>query len=139
MNHWLVKTEPNNWSWADHCNAPKRTTCWDGVRNAQAQLNLKAMAKGDKVFIYHTGKEKQIVGLATVTKTFYPDPTEETGRMGMVDLRAEKAAPSPVTLAQVKADKRFADFLLVRNSRLSVMPVAAKHWAVLCKMAGAAS
>lgn len=132
MAYWLVKSEPDVWSWDDHVKA--KVTPWNGVKNAQALNNMKAMKKDDLVFFYHSNKERQIVGVVEVAKTFYLDPGDE--KSGLVDLRAVKPVKAPVTLAQVKADKRLAHLALVRQSRLSVMPIDAPSWKILSAMAG---
>lgn len=132
MNHWLVKSEPSVYSW-DNLVADKRTN-WNGVRNYQASNNLKAMKKGDRVFFYHSGGDSQIVGIAEVAREFYPDPTDKTGRFGMVDLAPVTAMKKPVSLAEVKAEKPLAQFGLVRQGRLSVVPVAAAEWKLICTM-----
>ena len=119
MNHWLLKTEPGSYSWSDLVKDKK--TVWDGVRNFQARSNMKKMEKGDAVFVYHTGDEKAIVGEAQVTKSPYPDPKD--GDWVVVELSPGKALKKPVTLAQIKSDKRLSDMVLVRASRLSVQPV----------------
>jgi predicted RNA-binding protein with PUA-like domain len=134
MNYWLAKSEPETYAWASL--VKDRRTHWDGVRNAQASNNLKAMKKGDRVFFYHSGEERQIVGIAEVVKEYYPDPSDETGRFGMVDLQAVEAFKQPVTLAAIKADKRLADFILVRHSRLSVMPVTKDQWKLIAGFGG---
>ena len=133
MAHWLVKSEPNAWSWDDHVKAGVAE--WDGVRNHQANNNMKEMTIGDKSFFYHSIDEKQIVGVLEVVKEHYPDHTDVTGKFGMVDFRALFPVKKPVSLANIKADKRLSDFLLVRQSRLSVLPVKDKHWKIICKMA----
>ncbi len=132
--YWLLKTEPSTYSYQD-LEREKRTT-WDGVRNPVALRNLRAMQKGDQAFIYHTGDEKAIVGIAWVTKAAYPDPAAHDEKMIVVDLQPVRALPRVVTLRQVKADKRFADFALTRIPRLSVMPVTAAQWKALLAMAG---
>src|SRR5688572_19997479 len=119
MNHWLLKTEPASYSW-DNLVKDKKTV-WDGVRNFQARSNMKKMEKGDVVFIYHTGDEKSIVGEAKVTKAAYPDPKDAD--WVVVELSPGKALKKPVSLAQIKSDKRLSDMVLVRASRLSVQPV----------------
>ena len=124
--NWLVKEEPEHYSYMTFLK--DRTTVWAGVRNPVAQRNLREMKKGDRVFFYHTGKEKQIVGTATVAKTAYPDPKEKGGNLVVVELAAGKALKRPVTLAEIKADKRFADMPLVRIARLSVQPVTDDQW-----------
>lgn len=122
--NWLVKEEPENYSYATLLT--DRSTVWAGVRNPVAQRHLREMRKGDRVFFYHTGKEKQIVGTATVSKPAYPDPKNEN--LVVVELAAGKALKRPVTLAEIKADKRFADMPLVRIPRLSVQPVTDDQW-----------
>ena len=134
MNTWLMKTEPLSWSWDDQ--KKKGVEHWDGVRNWRAAGNMKLMKLGDLVFFYHTGKEKQIVGIVKIVKEYYPDHTDETGKFGMVDVKTVKGFKHPVTLAEVKADPRFAELALVRQSRLSVQPVDAKSWKALCAMGG---
>ncbi|HJU42952.1 MAG TPA: EVE domain-containing protein [Vicinamibacterales bacterium] len=124
--NWLVKEEPENYSYTTFLK--DRTTVWAGVRNPVAQRNLREMKKGDRVFFYHTGKEKAIVGTATVTKTAYPDPKDKSGSLVVVELAAGKSLRRPVTLAEIKADKRFADMPLVRIARLSVQPVTDDQW-----------
>ncbi len=119
MNYWLVKTEPDTYSWNDLLKDKK--TIWDGVRNFQARSHLKKMEKGDIVFIYHTGEEKAIIGQAHVTKPAYPDPKD--AEWVVVELSAQKQLKKPITLAQIKSDKRLSDMVLVRASRLSVQPV----------------
>ena len=125
--NWLVKEEPENYSYAQF--SSDRTTVWAGVRNPVAQRNLKEMKKGDRVFFYHTGKEKQIVGTATVAKTAYPDPGN--GNLVVVELAVGKALKRPVTLKEIKSDKRFADMPLVRIARLSVQPVTDEQWEMI--------
>ena len=119
MNYWLVKTEPDSYSWNDLQKDKK--TVWDGVRNFQARSNLKKMEKGDVVFIYHTGDEKAVVGTAQVSKAAYPDTKD--AEWLVVELTVGKPLKKPVSLAQIKADKRLSDMVLVRASRLSVQPV----------------
>ncbi len=119
MNYWLMKTEPGTYSWEDL--KRDRKTGWDGVRNFQARNNLKAMKKGDLAFIYHSMVDKAIVGIARITKEFYPDPTDK--EWVSVEIAPEKNLKTPVTLAQIKADKRFNNMVLVNSSRLSVQPV----------------
>ena len=136
MRYWLFKSEPGAWSWADQVAAGDGGAEWDGVRSAQACNNMKAMAVGDLGFFYHSVREKRIVGVVTVSQPYGPDPADATGRFGMVWVRAVAAAPSPVTLAQVRADPALADLPLVRQARLSVMPVPEAAWARLCGMAG---
>lgn len=128
-NYWLLKTEPSTYSYEDLVRDGKGV--WDGVANPVALKHLKAMSVGDQCFVYHTGDEKRIVGIAKVTKAAYPDPKADDPRMVVVDLVPVKAVARPVTLKEVKADKRFADWELVRVARLSVMPVSAERWAAI--------
>ncbi|MBM3581727.1 MAG: EVE domain-containing protein [Alphaproteobacteria bacterium] len=134
MAYWLVKSEPETWSWNDH--VKKGVEPWNGVRNFQAAANLKAMKKGDRAFFYHSGESREIVGIVEVVKTYYPDPSDETGRFGMVDFRARQPLKKPVTLAAIKAEPRLAHLALVRQSRLSVMPIDDQAWARICRMGG---
>src|SRR5579859_1774187 len=134
MAYWLVKSEPFKYSWSQMV-ADGRTH-WDGVRNYQAANNLKAMQLGDRAFFYHSNEGKEIVGVVEIARTAYLDPSDETGRFVMVDVKPLMAVPTPVTLAAIKADPRLADFALVRQSRLSVVPVKDAEWAMLCAMAG---
>jgi predicted RNA-binding protein with PUA-like domain len=134
MQYWLVKTEPETWSWDDQ--VKKGSEPWTGVRNHQAANNMKAMKKGDLAFFYHSGGEKRIVGLVSVSGEYRPDPTDSTGKFGMVEVKAVGPVETPVTLAEIKADKRLNHLLLVRQSRLSVMPIDAKSWKIICEKAG---
>ena len=134
MQYWLFKSEPGAWSWDDQ--VKKGVEHWDGVRNYQANNNMKAMKRGDKGFFYHSVNEKQIVGIVEVVNEYYPDHTDESGRFGMVDVKAIKAVNTPVKLADVKAEPKLADFALVKQSRLSVVPVGKAEWKLLCKMCG---
>jgi predicted RNA-binding protein with PUA-like domain len=134
MAYWLVKTEPEAWSWEDQVAAG--TTHWDGVRNHQAANNLKAMRVGDRAFFYHSGDVRAIVGIVEVVREYYPDPSDKSGRFGMVDLRAVAPLPKPVSLATIKADERFAHLALVRHSRLSVMPIDEAAWRLICAIGG---
>ncbi len=133
MNCWLVKSEPEAYSWSDLLKDGK--TAWTGVRNFAARNNLRAMKAGDAVFFYHSGGEKSVVGLAHVTRESYPDPTADEGDWSAVDLAREKALAKPVTLATIKADKILKDMALVRQSRLSVMSVTAEQFARLLALA----
>ena len=132
MPGWLMKSEPETWSWDAMVAA--RTTEWDGVRNAQALNHMRAMAEGDRALFYHSGKERRIMGLVTVVRPFYPDPDDP--KSGLVDVAAGEALPRPVTLAAIKADGRFDDLALVRQPRLSVMPVDDERFAALLAMGG---
>lgn len=134
MQYWLFKSEPGAWSWDDQ--VKKGVEHWDGVRNYQANNNMKAMKKGDRGFFYHSVNEKRIVGIVEVVKEHYPDGSDESGRFGMVDIKAVEPVKTPVTLADVKAEPKLANLALVRQSRLSVVPVARDEWKLLCKMCG---
>jgi predicted RNA-binding protein with PUA-like domain len=134
MAHWLVKSEPSVYGW-DQMVKDKRTF-WSGVRNHQAAANLKAMKKGDLVLFYHSNEGLEIVGITKVAKEYYPDHTDESGKFGMVDLEAVRKLKTPVPLTAIKAEAKLKDFGLVRQGRLSVMPVDDAQWAVLMKMAG---
>ncbi|PKU23455.1 EVE domain-containing protein [Telmatospirillum siberiense] len=134
MAYWLVKSEPGHWSWDDQ--VKHGTTHWDGVRNYQAANNLKAMVPGDLAFFYHSVNEKRIVGIVEVTRTYYPDPSDPSGRFGMVDVKAVRPVPTPVSLDQIKTDPRLNHLALVRQSRLSVMPVDDEAWALICALGG---
>lgn len=134
MAYWLMKSEPGSWSWDDQ--VKKGVEHWDGVRNHQASNNMKAMKLGDRAFFYHSGEERQIVGVVEIVREYYPDHTDPSGRFGMVDVKAVKPVATPVTLAAIKAEPALADLALVRQSRLSVVPVSPEHWKTLCGMAG---
>jgi predicted RNA-binding protein with PUA-like domain len=134
MAYWLIKSEPSAYSW-DQLVKDKKTS-WTGVRNFQAQINLKAMKVGDRAFFYHSGEGKEIVGIAEVARTAYPDPTDKDGKSATVDFKAIEPVKRPVTLAEIKADPKFKEMKLVRQSRLSVSPVSEEHWKLLMKMAG---
>jgi predicted RNA-binding protein with PUA-like domain len=136
MAHWLVKSEPFKWSWDDQVRAGAKGTHWDGVRNHLAKQQLMAMQKGEQAFFYHSNEGKEIVGIVEIIRTFYPDPSDETGKFGMVDLRAVKPLPKPVTLAQVKETPALAKMALVTSARLSVQPVTDAEWKLICKMGG---
>ncbi len=136
MKYWLIKSEPGTWSWQDQVDAGEKGTHWDGVRNYQASNNMKEMKIGDLCFFYHSVSEKQIVGIVEVIKEYYPDPSDAKGRFGMVDVRAVKPLPKPVTLADIKADPRLENFALVRQSRLSVVPVDEATWRLISRMGG---
>ena len=132
MAYWLMKTEPGAWSWDDQVRDDVAE--WDGVRNHQAALNLKSMKKGDRAFFYHSVKEKQVVGIVEVVKEAYPDPSDPSGRFVMVDVKALRPFKQPVSLAEIKAEPRLSELALVRQSRLSVLPVAAAEWKLICAM-----
>lgn len=132
MMQWLVKEEPEEYSYDQFKRDGK--TVWAGVKNPLAQKHLRSIRKGDRVFYYHTGKEKSVVGTAKATRDAYPDPADATGKLFVVDLAPVKKLPNPVTLTAIKGDKAFAAFPLVRISRLSVMPVTDSEWARIEKM-----
>ena len=134
MATWLMKSEPGEYSWDDL--VAEGADYWDGVRNYQASNNMKAMKLGDRCFFYHSVKAREIVGIMEVVREYYPDHTDPSGRFGMVDVKALRPFKTPVTLAQIKADPRFAEIALVRQSRLSVMPIDARYWKALCAMGG---
>jgi predicted RNA-binding protein with PUA-like domain len=134
MRYWLLKSEPSAYSW-DQLVKDGRTN-WSGVRNFQAANNLKAMKQGDHAFFYHSNEGLDIVGVVEIVKEAYPDPTDKQGRFVMVDVRPLRPVKTPVTLAAIKAEPKLGDLALVRQSRLSVVPVAAEEWRVICKMAG---
>ena len=135
--YWLFKSEPGAWSWDDQVR--DGTAEWDGVRNYQAANNMKAMRIGDRGFFYHSVNEKRIVGIVEVVKEYYPDPTDPKGRFGMVDVKAIKPVKTPVTLKEIKAEPRLAELALVRQSRLSVVPIGDEEWRLLCAMAETAA
>ena len=134
MAYWLLKSEPSSYSW-DRLVADGRTH-WDGVRNAQALNNLRAMQLGDRAFFYHSNEGKDIVGVVEVVKTFYPDPADQSGKLGMVDIRPVTPAATPVDLAAMRANPSLTGLSLLKQSRLSVCPVTENEWNTLCKMAG---
>lgn len=137
MNYWLVKSEPDAFSWDQQ--VANGIEPWTGVRNHMARNNLRAMRVGDRAFFYHSNVGKEIVGIVEVAREAYPDPTVAPGEKGdwvCVDMRTVGPMPRPVTLAALKADPRFADLALIRQSRLSVMPVSPEHWRAICALGG---
>lgn len=132
--YWLVKSEPDAFSWDQQ--VANGTEAWTGVRNHMARNNLKAMRKGDRVFFYHSNVGKQIVGVVEVEREAYPDPTAASGDWVCVDMKAVRPLPKPVTLVAIKADPGLADIPLVRQPRLSVMPISKPHWDKVCRMGG---
>ncbi len=138
MNTWLFKTEPETWSWEQQKAKGAKGEPWSGVRNYAAAKNMKEMKKGDLGFFYHSGKERRIVGIVEVIGEYRPDPTDESRRFGLVDVKAVKEFTRPVTLEDIKADKKFARMALVNNSRLSVQPVTPDEWKRICGMGGLA-
>jgi predicted RNA-binding protein with PUA-like domain len=136
MAYWLMKTEPEEFSWDDQVKRGAKGEPWSGVRNFTARRHLKTMKKGDQAFFYHTGDEKEVVGIVEVIRESYADPTDDKGIFVMVDVKAVKPLPKPVTLAAVKAAPRLKDMALVKYSRLSVQPVTAQEWKTVCAMGG---
>jgi predicted RNA-binding protein with PUA-like domain len=131
-----LKSEPSTWSWDQQVAAGAKGTFWNGVRNHLAKKQLMAMKKGERGFFYHSNDERAIVGIVEIIKEYYPDHTDETGKFGMVDVKAVKALKNPVTLADIKSEPRLADMVLVNNSRLSVQPVTEDEWKIILGMAG---
>ena len=136
MSYWLVKSEPNAWSWEQHVAAGVEP--WDGVRNHQACNNMKAMKRGDRALFYHSGAERQVVGVLEVVREYYPDPSDASGRFGMVDFKALHPLARPVSLAEIKADGRLDHIALIRQSRLSVLPLDDGAWRMIAEMGGIA-
>jgi predicted RNA-binding protein with PUA-like domain len=136
MAYWLLKTEPDAYSWDELVKKGAKGDAWTGVRNFRARDHLKAMKKGDLAFFYHTGDEKQVVGVAEVVREAYPDPTDKEGKFTAVDVKAVKPVKKPVTLAAVKADKRLKDMVLAKQPRLSVQPVTAEEWKIVGGLGG---
>jgi predicted RNA-binding protein with PUA-like domain len=136
MAYWLLKTEPDTYSWDTQVERGAKGEPWTGVRNFTARRHLKEMKKGDRAFFYHTGDEKQVVGIVEVIRESYPDPTDKDGKFLAVDVKAIEPLPKPVTLAGIKADARLKEMALVKYSRLSVQPVTAAEWKIVCHMGG---
>jgi predicted RNA-binding protein with PUA-like domain len=136
MAYWLLKTEPDVFSWDDQVKRGAKGEPWTGVRNFTARRHMTEMKKGDHAFFYHTGDEKQVVGIVEVIREAYPDPTDDKGVFKSLDVKAVKPVPKPVTLAAVKAEPRLKDMALVKYSRLSVQPVTAQEWKIVCTMGG---
>jgi len=136
MAYWLLKTEPATFSWDDQVRKGAAGEPWTGVRNHTAKRNLAAMKIGDRAFFYHSGDEKGVVGIAEVIRESYPDETDPTGRFVAVDVKAVEPFPRLVTLAEIKAEPRLAEMVLVHLSRLSVQPVTAAEWRIVCRMSG---
>jgi predicted RNA-binding protein with PUA-like domain len=136
MAYWLFKTEPETFSWDQQKAKGARGEPWSGVRNHQAKLNMMKMKKGDRGFFYHSGSAREIVGIVEVIGEYRPDPTDATGKFGMVDVKAVADLPMPVTLTQAKADPKLAKMTLVTFSRLSVQPVTDAEWKHVCKLGG---
>ena len=132
MAYWLVKSEPSVYGWDEF--VKDKQTFWSGVRNYAARINLKAMKKGDEVLFYHSNEGMEIVGIAKITKEFYQDPTTEDTNWVAVDLKPVKKLKKPITLSQIKADKRLQEMALVRLGRLSVQPVTEKEWKIIMEL-----
>lgn len=136
MAYWLFKSEPNVWSWDQQVEAGETGTYWNGVRNHVAKKNLMAMKLGERGFFYHSNIGKAVVGIVEVIREYYPDHTDESGRFGMVDVKAIEPLSVPVTLEAIKAETALAQMMLVVNSRLSVQPVTDEEWALVRRMGG---
>ena len=132
MNYWLLKSEPNAWSWNDQVN--EGSSMWDGVRNYQARNNLMKMKKGDQCFFYHSVNEKSVIGIVEVVKEFYPDPTDNSGKFVVVDVKAKTRLKNPVSLEKIKMEKKLKNLALIKQSRLSVMPLKKIEWEKIIKM-----
>jgi len=137
MAYWLMKSEPGAWSWQQQMKSGAKGTAWTGVRNHQAKLNLMKMKKGDRAFFYHSGEEKAAVGVVEIVCAHYPDLTAKVGEPWVVvDVKAIEPLPNPVTLGAIKAEPKLKAMMLVNNTRLSVQPVTADEWKIVCKMGG---
>jgi len=134
MAYWLIKSEPEAYSWDEQVRKGAKGEAWTGVRNFTARQNLVAMKKGDRALFYHSGEQRAAVGIVEVIREHYPDPTDATGKFVVVDVKAVEALPKPVTLAQIKAEPRLKDMVLVKLSRLSVQPVTDAEWKIVCRM-----
>ena len=136
MAHWLFKSEPDTWSWDQQKKKGAKGEEWTGVRNYQARNNMRSMKLGDQGFFYHSGEGKEIVGIVEVIKLAHKDSTAKEDAWDCVDIKAVKDVPKPVTLDDIKADKRLAKMVLVNNSRLSVQPVSDDEWKIICELGG---
>ena len=134
MKYWLLKSEPNTWSWDDQIK--EKIAMWDGVRNYQARNNLMSMRVNDLCFFYHSVNEKKIVGIVSVTKEHYTDPTDKTKKFVAVDVKTKKTLKNPITLKQIKKEKKLSHLALVKQGRLSVMPIDKISWDLICKLGG---
>ena len=134
MKYWLLKSEPNTWSWDDQIK--EKIAMWDGVRNYQARNNLMSMSLNDLCFFYHSVNEKKIVGIVSVSKEHYIDPTDKTKKFVAVDVKTKKSLKNPITLKQIKKEKKLSHLALVKQSRLSVMPIDKISWDLICKLGG---
>jgi predicted RNA-binding protein with PUA-like domain len=139
MNYWLIKSEPDTWSWDMQAKKGAKGEAWTGVRNHTAKQNLVKMKKGDHAFFYHSGEGKEVVGIAEIIRESYPDPTAAPGEPWVVvDVKTVTPLMTPVTLAAIKAEPKLKDMALVKFSRLSVQPVTAAEWKIVCQMGGVA-
>lgn len=137
MAYWLLKSEPEAYSWTELLKAGAKGTAWTGIRNHTAKLNLMKMKKGERGFFYHSNVGKEIVGICEIVKSAYPDPTAKAGEPWVcVDIKAVEPVPKPVTLATIKAESKLAEMALLKQSRLSVPPVTDAEWKIVCKMGG---
>ncbi|MFI4995543.1 MAG: EVE domain-containing protein [Hyphomicrobiales bacterium] len=136
MAHWLMKSEPDAWSWEQQVKKGAKGESWTGVRNHTAKQNLMRMKKGERAFFYHSNVGKEIVGIVEVIREAYPDPTDETGKFVMVDVKAVTPLPNPVSLVAIKAEPRLSEMALIKFSRLSVQPVTDKEWLIVRQMGG---
>ena len=132
MNYWLIKSEPSTWSWEDQIK--EKITMWDGVRNYQARNNLMKMRLKDLCFFYHSVLEKKIIGIVEVVREHYPDPTDKTGRFVVTDVKAKKKLKRPVSLEEIKSSRRLSNIALIKQSRLSVMPLTKNEWSIILKI-----
>jgi len=135
MNYWLFKSEPNSWSWEDQLKKGETGEPWDGVRNYQASNNMKSMRLKDLGFFYHSVTEKKIVGIVEIIKEYEPDPTDKSNKFGMVTVKALKTLDKSVSLQDIKENKSLTNFIMLRQNRLSVLPVSLKEWNIICNMA----
>ena len=135
MSYWLFKSEPSTWSWTDQLNKGDKGEGWDGVRNYQASNNMKKMKKDDLGFFYHSVKEKRIVGIIKVIKEYHPDPTDISNKFGMVTVKAVKTLKKSVSLSDIKQNNSLSDFIMLKQNRLSVLPVTSIQWKIICDMA----
>jgi predicted RNA-binding protein with PUA-like domain len=136
MSYWLVKSEPDSWSWDQQVESGAKGTAWTGVRNHTAKQNLVKMKKGDRAFFYHSNVGKEIVGVIEIIREHFPDPSDKTGKFVAVDVKAVAPMPKPVTLEAIKAEPRLADMALIKFSRLSVQPVTPAEWKLICATGG---
>ena len=134
MAFWLLKSEPGTWSWDDQLKKGDEGEGWDGVRNYQASNNMKKMEIGDLAFFYHSVSEKSIVGIVSIIEKYQDDPTDKTGRFGMVVVKAIKSFAKSVSLSEIKSNQKLQEISLIKQSRLSVMPISKEHWDIILEM-----